>query len=111
MVFILFYVYKTKKNNILKETAAFMRNIHYARLRDYSIANLLKYEITSTSFYFTKDGVLREYKKSGLATVTKKPFKNECISEVPICNKKAMLVVDFMAYDRKVPVKKTKLNT
>ena len=28
-----------------------MQNIDYARLRDYNIKNLLKYEITSTPFY------------------------------------------------------------
>ena len=83
-----------------------MRNIDYARLRDNSLTNLLKYETTSTSFYLTKDGFLRKHKKSEFATVIKEPFKNECLSEVPMCNKKAMLVADFLAYARKVLVKK-----
>ena len=36
---------------------------------------------------------------------------NECLSEVPMCKKKAILVLHFMAYARKVPVKKAKLKT
>ena len=86
-----------------------MRNIVYARPRDYNLTNLLKYEITRTSFYLTKDGFLRKHKKSEFATVIKEPFKNEYLSEVPMCNKKAMLVVDFMAYARKVPAGLQKL--
>ena len=82
-----------------------MRNIDYARLCDYSLANLLKCEITGTSFYLTKCGFLHKHKKSELATVIKEPFRNKCLSEVLICNKKAMLMVDFMAYARQVPVK------
>ena len=86
---------KKEKNDILKETAAFMRNIDYARLRDYSLATLLKHEITSTSFYLTKGGFLRKHKNSELATVIKEPFKNTCLSDVPMFNKKAMPMVDF----------------
>ena len=36
---------------------------------------------------------------------------NEYLSEVPMCKKKAILVLHFMAYARKVPVKKAKLKT
>ena len=52
---------KQKYNDILKETTAFIGNIDYARLRDYRIANFIKYEITSTSFYLTKDGFLHKH--------------------------------------------------
>ena len=31
---------------------------------------------------------------------------NKYLSEVPMCNKKAIVVVDFVAYVRKVPLKK-----
>ena len=88
-----------------------MQNIDYARVLDYSIANLLKYDITSTSFYPTKDDFLCKHKQSEHTTEVKKPFKKECLSEVPMCNKKAVLVVDFMACPRKLPVKKAKLKT
>ena len=77
----------------------------YARLRDYRIAKLLKYEITSTSFYFNKDDFPCKHKRSSLLLNSKKSFKKECLSEV------LMSKADFMAYARKVPVKKAKLKT
>ena len=49
---------KKKKNDILKERTAFIRNIDYAGLCDYSIANLLKHK----------------HKKSELVTVIREPF-------------------------------------
>ena len=64
-----------------------MRNIGCARLCDYSLTNVLKYEITSTSFYLTKDGFLHKHKKPELANVIKELFK-KCLSKVPMCNKK-----------------------
>ena len=97
--------YRPKRKRHIKRTTAFMQNIDYARLCDYSLANLLKCEITGTSFYLTKCSFLHKHKKSELATVIKEPFRNKCLSEVLICNKKAMLMVDFMAYARQVPVK------
>ena len=102
---------KKKKSEILKETTAFMQNIDYARLRDYSTATNLKYEIISTSFYLTKDGFLCKHKKSELSTVVKELFEKECLSQVLMSNNKAILVVEFMAYTRKVPVKKAKPKT
>ena len=41
---------KKNKSDIIKETANFIRNIDYARLRNYNIANLLKYEMTKYIF-------------------------------------------------------------
>ena len=79
------------------------------RLPDYSTTILWKYEITITSLYLTKDDFLRKHKKSELATSVYKPL--ECLSDVQMCNKKAMIKVDFIAYARKVPVKKAKLKT
>ena len=103
--------YGPKKIEVLEETMDFIRNIDYARFHDYSIANILKYEIRSSSFYLTKGICLCKDKKPDLATVFKNLLKNECLSEVPMCNKKVMSVVDFKAYVRKVPVEKTKLKT
>ena len=73
--------------------------------------DLLKHEITRTSFYLTEEDFLRKRKKSEFTTVIKELLTNKCLSEVPMCNKKAMVVLDFMAYVRKVPVKKAKLKT
>ena len=72
---------KKNKSDIIKETANFTRNIDYARLRNYNIANLLKYEMTSTFFYLTKDDFLRKPTKSELTTEVKKPFKEQILSE------------------------------
>ena len=103
--------YRPKTGEVLKETPAFIRTINYARFRDYNIASILKYEIKSSSFYLTKGIYLCKHKKFDPATVFKNLFKNECLSEVLLFNKKAMSVVDFKAYVRKVPVEKTKLKT
>ena len=73
--------------------------------------DLLKHEITRTLFYLTEEDFLRKHKKSEFTTVIKELLTNKCLSEVPMCNKKAMVVLDFMAYVRKVPVKKAKLKT
>ena len=88
-----------------------MQNIDYARLRDYNIKNLLKYEITSTPFYLTKDDYLCKCQKSELAAEIKKAFKSEYLSDVPMGDKRTITAVDFMAYARKIPVKKAKLKT
>ena len=97
--------WQSKINNNL------MQNIDYARLRDYNIKNLLKYEITSTPFYLTKDDYLCKCQKSELAAEIKKPFKSEYLSDVPMGDKRTITAVDFMAYARKIPVKKAKLKT
>ena len=73
--------------------------------------DLLKHEITRTSFYLTEEDFLRKRKKSEFTTVIKELLTNKCLSELPMCSKKAMVVLDFMAYVRKVPVKKAKLKT
>ena len=73
--------------------------------------DLLKHEITRTSFYLTEEDFLRKHKKYEFTTVIKELLTNKCLSEVPMCNKKAMVVLDFIAYVRKVPVKKAKLKT
>ena len=45
---------KDAKLDVKKETVAFMRNVDYVRLRGFNIRNL-QYELTSTSFFLTKD--------------------------------------------------------
>ena len=47
-----------------KETLSFLRTIDIARLREYDLQVLLQYEITSCSFYLTKNGNLRKSPKS-----------------------------------------------
>ena len=57
----------TKKADVKKETISAIRNIDYSRERNYSISDLLCYELTSTSFFLTQDGFLRKSPKSELA--------------------------------------------
>lgn len=49
-----------------KETSSAQRIIEIGRERGYSIDNLLTYELTSTSFFLTKDGELHKTNKSEL---------------------------------------------
>ena len=88
-----------------------MRYIEHARLRGYNVQKLLQYEITTTSFYFTKNGFIQKSTKSELAREIKQLLNKECPYEVPISNEKSMVVIDFMAYCRKVPIKKMNLKT
>ena len=46
------------KFDLNKEAVNFLRKVDFARLRKYDIKHLLTYEISSTSFYLTKDGYL-----------------------------------------------------
>ena len=94
------------KLDIKKETVSFMRYIDYARLRNYDIKNLLQYELTTTSFSLTKEGYLRKPQKSDLSTELKRLLSGRCLESLPAVVDKRMLIIDFMAYARKVPVKK-----
>ena len=85
--------------------------IDYSRLRSFDIADLLKHEIVSTSFYLTKDGELRKSLKSELARELKNLLEMPCLVEIPDSDLKSVIVVDFMAYARKIPTKKMMLST
>ena len=65
-----------KPPNVNKETIHFLRMIDYSRLRSLDIADLLKHEIVSSSFYLTKDGELQKSPKSELARELKNLLKN-----------------------------------
>jgi len=54
---------RIKCTDIKKETIEFMRHIDIARMRNYDISYLLQHEITSTSFFLTKDDMLRKSQK------------------------------------------------
>ena len=57
---------RIKCADIKKETIEFMRHIDIARMRNYDISYLLQHDITSTSFFLTKDGMLQRSQKSEL---------------------------------------------
>ena len=100
----------TKKIDVKKETINVLRTVDCARLRNYDIQELLQYELTSTSFFLTKDENLRKTTKSELMQELEKNITPSSI-RVPHSEEDTMIVIDFMAYARKVPVKKLNLKT
>ena len=98
-----------KPPDVNKETIHFLWMIDYSRLRSLDIADLLKHEIVSTSFYLTKDGELRKSPKSELARELKNLLEMPCPVEIPDSDLKSVIVIDLMAYARKVPTKKMML--
>ena len=100
-----------KPPNINKETIHFLRMIDYSRLCNLDIANLLKHETVSTSFYLTKDGKLQKSPKTELARELKNLLEKPCPTEIPYSDLKSVVVIDFMVYAQKIPTKKMMLAT
>ena len=90
-----------------KDAAETIRYIDYAKERGYSMIELLKYELTSTSQFLTtecKDGF--KLKKPDKAFLTRKP-----VSQLPqemrnVKSDAQMTIVDFMALVHKLPMKR-----
>ena len=109
-------VTKTKRKkdeipDIKKETISFMRSIDQGRLRQYNIQDLMSFEITNTSFFLTKENYLKKGIKSEMGTELKKMTKACSLSETLISGENSMLVIDFMAYVKKIQVKKMQVRT
>ena len=85
--------------------------VDYARLRDYSIVELLKFKLTSTAFFLMKDGYLRKSTKSELAKEIEKALEVMPKVDVPQSNNETVIAIDFMAYACRVQVTKLKLAT
>ena len=101
-----------RKIDIKKETMMAIRNIDYARLRNYSISDLLCYELTSTSFFITQDdGYLQKSEKSELTREIEKKLETPPSLDVPKGNTPSIVAIDFMAYARRIHVAKLKLKT
>ena len=102
---------KKRKIDINKLTVEFMRQVDIARTRNYDLRELLRHELISTSLYLTMDGLLQKSPKSELAQVLKHHVP-DIPTEVPsVGEMQSALVIDFMAYCRKVSIKKLCLNT
>ena len=67
----------TSKLDLKKETVSFMRMIDFARTRNFDIKDLLEYELSSTSFFLSKDGFLRKPQKS------RPPYSNQKTYSLP----------------------------
>ena len=96
-----------KKSMAKKDAAETIRYIDYARERGYSMLELLKYELTSTSQFLTtkcKDGI--KLKKPDKASLTR-----DLVSQLPqetrnVTSDAQMTIVDFMALVHKLPMKR-----
>ena len=84
-----------------------MWNIDIAQIRDFK--KLLQNVITSTSFYLTKKGYLPKSPKSELAQVLKTYVPE--VFEVSGAEIPSSLIIDFIAYCRKLPSRKHLLKT
>ena len=109
---------KTKKKtktvityDLNKETVKFLRQIDFARLRGFDMKVLLSYEISPTSFYLTKDGLMRKTGKSDLVTELRGMIHEKPPVVLPTTIQKRAVIIDFMAYVRKVPIRTLKLTT
>ena len=98
-----------KAPDIKEETVNFLRTVDYSRLRGFDVEYLLTREIVATSYYLTKDRELRKFPKSEFARELKNLLKEPCPTNVPETSLKTAIVIDFMAYARKVPIKKMNL--
>lgn len=85
--------------------------VDYARLWEFDIDYLLTHEVSPTSFYLTKDGNLPKSMKSKLARELKKYLGEPYPTEVSKSDLKTMIVIDFMAFARKISIKKMSLVT
>ena len=102
---------KKRKIDVNKLTVEFMHQADIARTRNYDLRELLRHELISTSLHLTKDRLLRKSPKSELAHVLKHHV-SDIPTEVPsVGEMQSVLVIDFMTYCRKVPIKKLCLNT
>ena len=81
-----------------------------ARIRDYDLKELLQHEITSTSFHLTKRGYLCKSPLFELPQVLK-IYLPELPAEVSGAKIPSALIIAFMAYCRKVPLRKLLLKT
>ena len=99
-----------KEYDLAKETVKFLRHIDYAHLRDFGLKILMGYEISPTCFYLTRGGLIRKPNKSELITELKSVITKNIPTHFPPTNHRNV-IIDFMAYARKVPIKKENLKT
>ena len=86
------------------ETITAMKCIEYANFRQYNLTELLRYEITPTAFFLLdKDGYMKKPNKSELSRDLLNRLSIKCGADIPYSD---CSVIDFMAYARKIPVKK-----
>ena len=98
-----------KAYDLAKETVKFLRHIDYARLRDFDLKIFMGYKISPTCFYLTKGGLIRKPNKSELITELKSMITKNIPTHLQPANHHRNVIINFMAYARKVPIKKQNL--
>ena len=78
----------THKYDLNKETVNFLRKIDYATLRDKAF---VKIWANKDIIFLTRDGHVRKYPKSELATELKKPLKGSYLAVLPPTEQKRMI--------------------
>ena len=94
-----------KEYDLAKKTVKFLRHINYARLQNFDLQVLMGYEISPTCFYLTKRGLIRKPNKSELTTELKSTIANNIPTHLPRIDHHRNLIVNFVAYTRKVSKK------
>ena len=79
-----------------KETVKFLRDIDYARLRDFDLKILISYEISPTCFYLIKRGLIQKANKFELMTELKSSIKKNIPTHLPPTNHRKNVIIDFM---------------
>ena len=87
----------------------FLQTVDYARVRGFDLRSMLKSEISTTSFYLTKDGYI--CKPNKLSTELKMLLPGNIPTSLPEQSCSHALIIDFMGYTRKVSVKTQNLKT
>ena len=62
---------KQTKQDLNRETMKFLRTVDYARVRGFDLRSMLQSEISTASFYLTKDGYTRKPNKAELSAELK----------------------------------------
>ena len=71
----------------------------------------MSHEISPKCFYLTKRGLMQKPNKSELITELKSLIKKNIPTHLSPTNHHKNVIIDFMAYTRKVPIKKQNLET
>ena len=75
------------------------------------MAELLKHELRSTEFFLIKDGYLRKSTKSEFVLELETALDVVPTADVPRNDNLTMITADFIAYARRVPAAKLKVET
>ena len=93
---------KKKEYDLAKETVKFLSHIDYACLRYYTVIYWLY-------FYLTKRRLIRKSNKSELITELKSMKWKNIPTHLPPADYHRKVIINFMAYTRKVSIKKQNL--